>query len=273
MNGEADLGDVAWGDVISDDDGVLVVRGQVDDLPVVVKRFTDPSAREVSTYALLERLGVPTLPVLGSGPDWIILEDLTSAGYRQASADDLADPDVARLIARWYDHLHGAGDALGSEAIEYSEFDLIDDEGLSRVAARWPDLADAAAWAAGRLPAWRQELSELPHTLTYNDFWSSNLAISWDGSSALMFDHNLTGMGLRASDLRNVTLALSPVAAEAFLTQYRRLCEARGAHLLEAAFELDAATAHLVALIMASEFDETPAWAGPSIDWARTIAR
>ena len=114
MSGEADLGDVAWGDVISDDDGVLVVRGQVDDLPVVVKRFTGPSAREVSTYALLERLGVPTLPVLGSGPDWIILEDLTSAGYRQASADDLADRvreggDVAGRLGHGGDALVPAG--------------------------------------------------------------------------------------------------------------------------------------------------------------------
>lgn len=267
---ERDISEVAWGDVLSDEDGVLVVAGTLDDLPVVVKRFASTAGRrEVATYRLLERLGVPTLPLLGSGPDWVILEELTSAGYRKATADDLADPQIARLVAQWYDALHAAGDTLASEAIDFSELDLIDEAGLTAVEARWPDLAPTLAWARGQLPAWRELLASLPRTLTHNDFWFTNLAVHWDGSSALLYDYNLTGMGLRASDLRNVLLGLTPAAGRAFLSRYEELAAARGVELPEEAARLDRETSHLVALIMASDLPETPAWAQPALDWAR----
>ena len=189
--GSHDIAEVAWGDVISDDDGVLVVAGDLDGLPVVVKRFaTGASAREVATYRLLQGLGVPTLPVLGSGADWLILEELGSAGYRKATADDLADPAIARLVAQWYDSLHAAGDTLAPDAIDFSELDLITEEGLATVATRWPDLTGTISLARGRLPHWRDLMATLPRTLTHNDFWFTNLAVYWDGSSALMYDHN-----------------------------------------------------------------------------------
>ncbi len=265
------LSDVEWGDVVSDDDGILVIRGEVGDLPVVVKRFADtPHRREVDTYALLAELGVPTLPLLGSGPDWLILEDLVSAGYRQGTSADLSDPGVARLIARWYDALHAAGDTVAAKAIDYSEFDLIDPGSLATVARRWPDLLPFTERVTGQLPAWRDTMGSLPSTLTYNDFAATNLAVFWDGSSALMCDHNLTGMGLRASDLRNVTTMLSPEAAEAFDAEYRELARRRGVDLPEEADRLDEATSHLVALILAAESEETPAWVEPSLAWARS---
>ncbi|AQP47946.1 hypothetical protein BW730_11045 [Tessaracoccus aquimaris] len=265
------LSDVEWGDVVSDDDGVLVIRGEVGDLPVVVKRFADtPHRREVDTYALLGELGVPTLPVLGSGPDWLILEDLVSAGYRQGTEADLSDPRVARLIAHWYDALHAAGDTVPAKAIDYSEFDLIDPDALAAVARRWPDLLPFTEWATRQLPAWRDTMGSLPSTLTYNDFAATNLAVFWDGSSALMFDYNLTGMGLRASDLRNVSALLTPEASEAFDSEYRELAQRRGVDLPGEAERLDEATSHLVALILAVESEETPAWAEPSLAWARS---
>ncbi|SHI93935.1 hypothetical protein SAMN02745244_01378 [Tessaracoccus bendigoensis DSM 12906] len=266
-----DIGEVAFGDVISDDDGILVVGGELDDLPVVVKRFaSEAGRREIPTYHLLRRLGVPTLPLLGSGPDWIILEELTSAGYRRATADDLADPAIARLVAGWYDTLHAAGDTLPRTAVGFSELDLIDEAGLTAVERRWPDLAPRLAWARGRLPRWRDDLAGMSLTLTHNDFWFTNLAVSWDGSSALLYDYNLTGMGLRASDLRNVTLGLAPAAGRAFLTRYEELASMRGVELSRAAERLDRETAHLVALIMASESEDTPHWAEPSLSWARS---
>lgn len=218
----AGLADVAWGDVISDKDGVLVVRGDIDDVPVVVKRYAMAGQRrEIATYDLLGRLGVPTLPVLGAGEDWLILEDLVSAGYRPATTADLQDPAIGRLIAGWYDKLHAAGDTLVDAVIDYSELDLIDDA-----------------------------------------------AIAWHGGDALMYDHNLTSMGLRASDLRNVRLGLGGAAAAAFLDEYARLAEARGVVASPEAEALDDATSHLVALILASELDPTPAWASASLAWA-----
>lgn len=270
MNAAVGLDDVEWGDVISDADGVLVIRGEVGDLPVVVKRFADtPYRREIGTYRLLDSLGVPTLPLFGSGDDWLILEDLVSAGYRAGTEADLANPGVARLLARWYATLHTAGDTLAAPAIDYGEIDLIDEPALARVSHRWPELAGFSAWAAGRLPGWRETLAALPLTLTYNDFWFSNLAVGWDGSSALMFDYNLMGAGLAVSDLRNVSNGLSPEAAEAFLDEYASRKPGADANTDATAKELDEATSHVVALILAAEASETPDWVRPSLAWAR----
>lgn len=103
----------------------------------------------------------------------------------------------------------------------YSEADDFTRETLALLEERF---------ALGNLPAWRrlngrfEELSVLLaarcDTLTYNDFYYTNLMVARNGSSALMFDYNLLGRGCAASDLRNVTSSLSPEAAEAFLAAY-----------------------------------------------------
>lgn len=266
------LGDVSWGDVVSDADGVLVVQGRVGDDPVLVKRYAEPRmAREIAHVELLGLLGVPTLPVLGAGEDWLVLADPVDAGYRLGTPEDLYDPAVARLLAGWYDQLHAAGESLPPMALAglTSELDLVDAAGLGQVAARWPELALQVAWAQERLPEWRRVLADLPRTLTHNDFWYTNLAVSWDSSSAIMLDHHLVGAGLRASDVRNVTLSLSTEAGEAFRAEYLRLAEARGVRWDERAAAVDEALGHLAALVLASEADETPSWAGESLEWLR----
>lgn len=265
-----DLSDVSWGDVISDDAGILVVRGELEGDPVVVKRYAVPEhRREIGNYALLARLGVPTLPVLGSGPDWLVLADLADAGWRYGTTDDRFDPHVARLLARWYDRLHAAGETLADADLVglYSELDIVDADGLARVAARWPDLALGVAWAQDQLPTWKSQVAMLPRTLVYNDFWHSNLAVAWDASAALMFDLNLLGAGPRASDLRNVTVSLSQQAAEAFLDEYHGLAATRGVPVDAREAELDVPLGHLAALIIASEADEVPFWAAESWAW------
>ena len=265
-----ELGDVTWGDVVSDDDGVLVVRGTVGGDPVVVKRYAEPAmAREIAHHQLLELLGVPTLPLLGAGEDWLVRADLADAGYRPGTPDDLYDPHVARLVAGWYDQLHAAGESvpLAGLAGLSSEYDLVDAAGLGRVAARWPDLALQVAWAQDQLPEWRRVLADLPRTLTHNDFWYTNLAVAWDDSAALMVDHHLVGAGLRAGDVRNVRLSLSAEAGAAFREEYLRLAAARGVEWDERAAAVDEPLGHLAALVLASEADEAPAWAGESLAW------
>ena len=267
-----ELSDLVWGDVISDDDGVLMVRAEYADRPVVVKRYAEPRlAREIAHHQLLELLGVPTLPVLAAGDDWLVLSDLVDAGYRHGTADDLFDPHVARLLARWYDQLHAAGESVPHAALAglWSELDVVDADGLAAVADRWPELALQVAWAQDRLPEWRRVLADLPRTLTHNDFWYTNLAVSWDGSSALMYDLNLMGAGLRASDVRNVTLALSDAAASAFRDEYMLRAAARGVRPDERAVELDVPLGHLAALVLASRADTTLAWAEASLEWLR----
>lgn len=261
--------DVSWGDVVSDDDGVLVVKGEAAGTPVVVKRFASPfHRREIAIYELLGVLGVPTLPVIGAGDDWLILEDMTSAGYRRATAADLTDAAIVRLIAQWYARLHTAG-GVGTEAITYSEFDLIDAHALSQVAHRWPDLEPVTHWATTMLGQWADQYRAARHTLTHNDFSWTNLAIAWDASSACMFDYNLLGSGLPESDVRNVTAALPAAMAAEFGDEYWRLMGAAGVAPSPEAVRLDDATSNLVALIMASEHDPAPAWADGALAWAR----
>lgn len=260
-----ELGDLDWGDVLSDDEGVLVVRAELDGDPVVVKRYAEPRlAREIAHHRLLELLGVPTLPVVGAGDDWLVLADPVDAGYRPGTPEDLYDADVAHLLARWYDQLHAAGESVPDAALAglSSELDVVDAEALALVAARWPELSLQVAWAQERLP----------RTLTHNDFWYTNLAVSWDGSSALMVDLGLMGAGLRASDVRNVTLSLSDAATEAFRVEYAALAAGRGVVLDGPAADLDVALGHLATLVLASQADETPAWAQDALDWLRARA-
>ena len=63
-----ELSDLEWGDVVSDDDGVLVVRAVLAGDPVVVKRYAEPRmAREAEQ--LDEPLGHLAALVLASRAD------------------------------------------------------------------------------------------------------------------------------------------------------------------------------------------------------------
>lgn len=269
-----ELADLTWGDVVSDDDGILVMRAEFDGRPVVVKRFASvPHRREIAAYEVLRRLGAPTLPVLGAGPDWIVLADLADEGWRRGTPDDLYDPHVARLLARWYDRLHAAGATLGAAELDglYSEADLVAPDTIAALAGRWPGLALQVAVAQDRLPAWRAAYRRLPRTLTYNDFWYTNLAVATDGTAALMFDLNLLGAGPRAADVRNVTVSLSEQAAAVFLAEYGTLAAARGLPFDPDELAADEPLAHLATLVVAATAEETPHWALDSLAWLRGL--
>src|SRR5438045_9679709 len=64
----------------------------------------------VSGYALLEQLGVPTLPVHGRAANALLLQDLdASAEWRPATETDAARAETGAAVAEWYRHLHTAG--------------------------------------------------------------------------------------------------------------------------------------------------------------------
>lgn len=61
----------------------------------------------------------------------------------------------------------------------------------------------------------------LLRTLTYNDFYFTNLVVARDGSTALIFDYNMLGKGYVYSDIRNVCGHLgNEEARAAFLSAY-----------------------------------------------------
>lgn len=256
------LGDFEWGDVISDADGVVVCEAELDGVRCVVKRFADPAqAREIAHYALLGRLGVPTLEVLGSGPDWIALEDLDESLWRPGTPDDLADEDVARALASWYARLHSAGASADLSGL-HRESDVLTADSLTQIGRRWPELASGASWAIGDLPALRAKLDALGDTLIYNDFAWTNLAVHQFGGQALMFDYTLLGRGYAYADLRTVVRSLPPHAAEAFVDAYQHLRPIEASER-----EIDEVVSHLVTLVMAARFEERPRWSDASCRW------
>jgi hypothetical protein len=74
-----------------------------------------------------------------------------------------------------------------------------------------------------------ERITSLDETLTYNDFYWTNLAVSSDRKEALMFDYNLLGVGFRYNDIRNVCSSLSEEAQKVFVDVYGEIKGVRNA--------------------------------------------
>jgi hypothetical protein len=78
---------------------------------IVIKWLADPAESiEIRAYALLEGLGVPTLPVHGRTENALALEDLGAGPtWRPAEDADCDNAETGRAVAGWYRALHRAG--------------------------------------------------------------------------------------------------------------------------------------------------------------------
>ena len=145
-------------------------------------------------------------------------QELEKVGIIWNNVTVLQDKDgvtVARRIAVWYRQLHSLGESL------YDEADSFTLENMAWIQEKTGTQA-MPAWA--QLEAQYEEILSLLHrvkqTLTYNDFYYTNLIVAKDASSALMFDYNLLGKGYAYADVRNVLSSLSKEAGAAFLEAY-----------------------------------------------------
>ncbi len=241
--------------------GVHVYRVFIDKESYILKYFENQSdAREINNYKTLESLGVPTIKYFGNTQDAILLEDIkNSKKFRLGKPEDLKDECVARLIARWYKELHTKGNNIGNLKELYSEYDSLTYENLILVMEK--------SETAGN-PIWNIILNNLDklvnttegyiNTLTYNDFFWTNLAVSSDCKSVLMFDFNLLGRGYAYADIRNVCSALSGEAASAFMNEY-------GPYEKKEKI-VDEVIADLHSLIEAFQRDSFPSWADSSLN-------
>lgn len=217
----------------------------------------------------MAQLGIPTLKLYASTGRSLLLEDLADEGgaYRLGAPADLDAPDLARLLARWYRLLHrqGAGYAVHTAETLYSENDLLTPDAL-RVIQRATGTEALPVWTVltQRFSVIQERLHQVGPTLTYNDFYYTNLAVARDRSRALMFDYNLLGRGYAYADLRNVCSSLSPRARETFLTEYGPYDPAERL--------LDEVLSVLVTLCQASGRDPFPAWAAESLAELRSRA-
>ena len=152
------------------------------------------------------------------------MEDLRERErYRLAVPGDVESAQTMKNVARWYKTLHQKGREFVAKSGTkmYSELDCLTRENL-RFIGQKTGTAGEVVWhfLDEHCNDLLQKLSKVPKTLTYNDFYYTNLAVARDGTSALMFDYNLLGQGMAASDVRNVTYALSEKAKNAFLREY-----------------------------------------------------
>lgn len=211
--------------ILQDKNGVTVARIASNEKSYVVKCFQkDEHKREMENYRLLESLGIPTILVIASTDSALLLEDIDcSPTYRLGIEEDMSDPEVARRIAVWYKLLHsrGYGYVYQSGESMYDEADFFTLENIACIKEK-TRTQDAPAWKfmEQNYAAINNLLRKARRTITYNDFYYTNMVVSKDKSSALMFDYNLLGKGYAYTDVRNVLSSLSEEAGKAFLDEY-----------------------------------------------------
>jgi len=248
-------------------DGVHVARVFMGKGSAVIKVFEkEEYRREIENYRILRSLGVKTLAVLAETESALLMEDAdASPVLRLGVESDHADPVLAEKLAGWYRSLHEKGRAYveAHGAKMYDECDCITPENLAMVREK------TGTW---EMPIWREidarldgilhAIRSLPRTLTYNDFYYTNLIAARDRSFAFMYDYNLLGKGLVYSDVQNVVSSLRGEAVGAFLEAYGPTDPAEEA--------VNAVASPLVTLVMACQRPTFPKWAEGSLDELRT---
>ena len=211
--------------VIRDKEGVIVARVPFRDSTAVLKCFErEEFCREIDNYEILERCGVPTIAVLGKSNRSILLEDIDkSSVYRLGEEADLSNANIIKELAHWYKALHSSGADYVSQYGDdmYMEWDNFTLENIIVIQNSF-NLCDSIGIKAiiGNYDELRKMLDETPKTLTYNDFYYTNMVVKKDESEALMFDYNLLGKGCYVSDIRNVTYWFSEENRSSFLSEY-----------------------------------------------------
>lgn len=206
-------------------DGVHVYRVTSAEKSYIMKHFARPAdRREIKNYEILNEIGIQTLRVFAHTKASLLIEDLTSdAQLRLASEADMSDTEVAAALARWYRSLHEKGVAYVQSYGDhlYDESDGLTATSLSLVKVK-TKTSNLPFWTMldTNLETMLQLNASLPRTLTYNDFFYTNMAVKHDKGEALMFDYNRLGKGFIEQDLRNVTCQLSDEAKSAFLDAY-----------------------------------------------------
>jgi len=229
----------------------------------ILKCFKDSAqATEVQSYALLEKLGVPTLPVYGQTENVLLLEDLvTSSTWRLAKQEDIEYMETGVAIAKWYLTLHSVGRKVFADLAKIPHFlkrevDELDAKSIMD-AGKKSGLPDNSVWtlAADHIEVLKSAMRSLSETLNYNDFHWTNLALSRQRRSlqAIVYDYHLLGIGLRYSDCRNVVSSLGKQAQSAFWETYGPVDEREKI--------LDVPTSILFSLVIASRLPRFPNWA------------
>lgn len=211
--------------LLQNKDGVIVARVFCDDKTYILKLFKNPEfRREIENYRVLSGLRVPVLKIINSTDISLLMEDINESSiYRLGTNADMDNVDVAVQLAKWYRTLHDSGEKYVNEhsSVLYDETDYITRENIEFI-KRSTKTENLGVWKLidDNFECIINRIKALKRTLTYNDFYYTNLIVAKDYSSAFMFDYNLLGKGYAYSDIRNVCYSLSDDAGKAFMEAY-----------------------------------------------------
>ncbi|WP_130807474.1 hypothetical protein [Senegalia massiliensis] len=248
---------------IRDKDGIYLFRVNYKNKYYIIKYFFKKEyKREIKNYSILKDLNISTIKVFAHTDRSILLEDLErSENYRLGVKSDLSDIEVARLLAEWYLDLHNKGQKYIVDKCDnfYREIDIITKENLELVKYR-SNTSGYKVWSIilDNYDLIFNKIEDLEKTLTYNDFYCTNLAVSNHRKKAIMFDYNLLGIGYRYSDIRNVCSSLSEEAGKAFIKEYGNINETEKV--------MDDGLSILITLIFAYKRSKFPEWAKKSLN-------
>lgn len=246
--------------------GVHVYRCEYDGQRAVVKYFEhEGDRREIENYRLLREIDVPTMKMLSYGEGHIVLEDIDASDlWRLGAEEDLTDPSVLRALARWFFALHEGGQGYERLRDMWSENDGLDGSLIETIREKLTGAEDICRYAEDHLSELRSMLIQRENTITYNDFYYTNLLVRRDKSAAMMFDYNLMGRGYRYADFRNVQSSVSVEAFSAFAEEYAALYREKYGQAFvtdETERRLDDFLSPLMGLANALKREKFPAWA------------
>ena len=241
--------------LLQNKDGVSVWRVETKENSYIIKYFDKAEhRREILNYQILTNLGIPTLNVVAHTASSIVIEDIKQSIYRLGTAEDMNDQKTASLLGMWYKTLHENGREYANKHSLYDECNHFTLENISKIREQ-TGTSDLHVWAVieENFNALKSIAMKQPKTLTYNDFYYTNLAVARDNSSAIMFDYNLLGKGYVYADIRNVCSSLGEEAKVAFLLAYGKYNEQEKA--------LDDVISPVVTLHFACQQEKFPSWA------------
>ena len=250
--------------LIRSKDGVSVWRVTYGDDSYVMKCFDNPEhRREIANYQILASLSIPTLKMISYTDSSIVIEDIERSAYRLGTPEDLDDLRTAGLIAHWYRTLHENGREYAGAHSLYDECDSLSEINVFKLAEK-TCTAGLAVWQTidEHLDLIKSKALRLPRTLTYNDFYYTNLAVARDWSSAIVFDYNLLGKGYVYSDIRNVC---SSLGNESAITVFRAVY----GEFDESEEIIDDVVSPLIGLHVACQRKVFPEWANESLEMVK----
>jgi aminoglycoside phosphotransferase len=144
------------------------------------------------------------------------------------------------------------------------DFDKINEATLSMLCEKLPEASEIFNYILSRYEKLRELIAMPVFTLTYNDFYWSNLIVRKDKREALMFDYNMLGKGYRYSDFRNVCWSMSKEAGMIFVDRYNKLyTDKYGTNRIAGEViekQIDDVMDYLYGLIMDFERGKFPKW-------------